>query len=130
MCAANNREIDAEQIAILQRLRRLTNVLDTAFRIPGTRWRIGLDAIIGLVPGAGDLVTSALALYIVVQAHRLGVRGGTLARMLANIAIDFVIGSIPVVGDIFDSVWKCNVRNLQLLEDELETRAPGQGRSA
>ena len=76
------------------------------------------------------MVTSALALYIVVEAHRLGVRGGTLARMLANIAIDFVIGSIPVVGDIFDSAWKCNVRNLQLLEDELETRARGQGHSA
>lgn len=127
MNLVRNLDVDAKQIATLRRLRRLANLLDTAFTIPGTRWRIGLDAIIGLVPGVGDLVTSAFALYIVVEAHRLGVRGGTLARMLANVAIDFLIGSIPLLGDIFDTAWKCNVRNLQLLEREMETRIPKSG---
>ena len=129
MHLAKNVEADAKQVTTIRRLRWLTHLLDTAFTIPGTRWRIGLDAIIGLVPGAGDVVTSAFALYIVVEAHRLGVRGGTMARMLGNVAIDFLIGSIPLIGDIFDTAWKCNVRNLQLLEREMETRRPRRGQS-
>ena len=127
MTLAENSEAHAEQCATHRRLRRLTKLLDTAFTIPGTRWRIGLDAIIGLIPGAGDVITTALALYIVVEAYRMGVRGGTLARMLMNVAIDFLIGSIPLVGDIFDTAWKCNLRNLRLLDDKLRTRALKRG---
>ena len=111
--------IDDPKRARLQRLRRLTNLLDNAFLIPGTNWRIGLDPIIGLIPGAGDLVTTALSVYIVVEAHQLGARPGTMARMVLNVAIDFLGGAIPLVGDVFDAAWKCNVRNLSLLEAEI-----------
>lgn len=114
-------EIDAKQKqnTALRRLRRLANLLDSAISIPGTRWRIGLDPLIGLIPGAGDAVAAALSIYIVVEAYRLGVRRPILARMLANVAIDFLVGVIPVLGDVFDAVWKCNARNLQLLEMEI-----------
>jgi hypothetical protein len=111
--------IDDSKRARLQRLRRLTKLLDSAFLIPGTNWRIGLDPIIGLIPGAGDLVTAALSVYIVVEAHQLGARRGTMARMVLNVAIDFLGGAIPLVGDIFDAAWKCNLRNLSLLEKEI-----------
>jgi hypothetical protein len=103
----------------IRRIRRLCYLLDSAFAIPGTNIRVGLDPIIGLIPGAGDVITAILALYIVVLAGRIGVRSSTMARMLANVAIDFLGGSIPIVGDIFDVAWKCNLRNLVLLEREL-----------
>lgn len=103
----------------LRRLRRLATLLDNAYTIPGTRIRIGLDAIIGLVPGLGDVVTALLALYIVIKANQFGVRRRTLALMLINVAIDLFGGAIPILGDIFDIAWKCNARNLRLLEKEM-----------
>jgi hypothetical protein len=112
----------------LRRLRRLVTLLDNSIPIPGTSWRIGLDAIIGLIPGAGDLVTTALAVFIVIEAHRMGVRGVALGRMIANVAIDFLVGAIPLIGDLFDAWWKCNVRNLRVLEAALaRARAVDRG---
>lgn len=105
--------------ARLHRLRKLVNLLDSAFTIPGTNHRFGLDAIVGLIPGAGDLATSVVSLYIVYEAHKLGAPGSAIARMLLNIAIDFLVGAIPILGDIFDTFWKSNVRNLRILERAL-----------
>jgi hypothetical protein len=104
-----------ERGRIERRLRWLAWAMDSAFEVPGTRWRIGWDAIIGLAPGVGDAVTSAVSLYIVYEAARLGVPKWTLARMLANVGIDFVLGSLPLVGDVFDAAWKANQKNLRLM---------------
>jgi hypothetical protein len=96
-------------------------------RIPGTKFGIGLDAIVGaVVPGLGDVVTGAVALSLVAAALRRGVPGVVVARMLLNIGIDVVLGALPVAGDLFDLLWRSNTRNLALLErhqHELEPRA-------
>jgi hypothetical protein len=100
----------------LDRLRRLARVWDAAIRIPGTPFAIGLDPLLGLVPGAGDALGAGVALWIVLQAARLGAPATTLLRMLANVAIDALIGAVPVAGDVFDFAWKANLRNVDLLE--------------
>jgi hypothetical protein len=96
-------------------LRRLEILLDEAFRIPGTGIRFGLDGIIGLVPGVGDVLAGLLSLIIPVAAWIRGVPYVTLARMAANIGIGVLVGSIPIFGDIFDIFWKANRRNYRLL---------------
>jgi hypothetical protein len=103
----------------LQRLRTVGWVLDNSFRIPGTRIRFGIDMIIGLVPGLGDLIAGALSLYIIAESARLGVPRLLLARMGWNVAVDTFVGEIPILGDIFDVAWKANMRNLALLEEHL-----------
>jgi hypothetical protein len=112
----------------VERLRRLAYLLDDRFRIPGTRYRIGLDGLVGLVPGIGDGVTTLVALYIVLEARRLGVPPTKLGRMAINVGIDAVLGAVPLVGDLFDVAWKANRRNLALLLDHLD--AEGQARQA
>ena len=99
-------------------LQRLANLLDQAIPLPGG-FRIGLDGIIGLVPGVGDLVGSALSSFIVLQASRLGASRAVLFHMAGNIALETVLGVVPVVGDLFDFAWKANLRNVQLLERHL-----------
>jgi len=106
----------AERVA---RLDALATLLDTAFLIPGTRIRFGLDALIGLVPGVGDAITTLVSLYIVREARALGVPRWIVARMVANVAIDGVIGAVPVLGDMFDVAWKANRRNMALLQKHL-----------
>jgi hypothetical protein len=96
--------------------RDLARVLDTGFTIPGTGIRFGLDAILGLIPGGGDLAGAALSSVIVLMALRQGVPAAVLWRMVGNVAIDTAIGTVPVLGDIFDFVWKSNSRNAELLE--------------
>jgi len=100
----------------LDRLRTLRRVLDEAFRVPGTRVRFGWDPIIGLIPGAGDLVAALLASAIVVQAHQMGVPRVVQLRMLLNLGIDVALGVVPLVGDVADVFWKATTRNLALLE--------------
>ena len=100
----------------LDRLRGIATVLDDAVRIPGTRIRFGLDALLGLLPGAGDAVTGAVAAYAIVLAARLGAPPVVIARMTMNVLIDVATGTIPVLGDIFDVGWKANRKNVQLLE--------------
>ena len=104
----------------LARLDRLARLLDTAISIPGTKIRFGADAIVGLVPGIGDAVTTGLSAYIVYEAHRLGVPRPLLARMVANVAADGLLGAVPIVGDVFDVMWKANRRNLRLLREHFE----------
>ena len=90
--------------------------MDSAYRVPGTRLRFGLDPIIGLVPGAGDLATSSFSAILLYRAFRLGVPGVVLIRMVLNILVDLLAGAVPVVGDMFDVAWKSNSMNLALLE--------------
>jgi hypothetical protein len=92
----------------------LADLLDSRWRIPGTPWRFGVDAIAGLVPGAGDLVAGLAGLYILSAAARAGVPRSVLTRMIGNIAVDTVVGSIPILGGIFDLFFKSNQRNLSL----------------
>jgi hypothetical protein len=90
-------------------------LLDNSIPIPGTGRRIGLDAVVGLVPGLGDVLSGGLGLLVVVRGAQLGVPGVVLARMLANVAVDFAIGSIPLIGDAFDLWFKANQRNVGLI---------------
>jgi len=101
-------------------LESLANVLDNSIPIPGTGMRIGLDAIIGLIPGIGDVAGGALSGYIVVQAARLGTPVPVLLRMLLNLLVEVIFGAIPVLGDVFDAGYKANVRNLELLHRSLD----------
>lgn len=103
-------------------LQRLADWLDTRFAIPGTNWRFGLDSIIGLVPGIGDLATTALGAYIIVRARELGAARHVQVRMAANLAVDALVGAIPLVGDIFDFAYRSNVKNVRLLLNHLEQR--------
>jgi hypothetical protein len=100
----------------IRRARALARILDTAVGIPGTPLRIGVDAILGVIPGAGDVAGAALAGYIVLTAAKKGMPAPVLWRMVANVAIDTAIGSIPVLGDLFDVAYKANIKNVQLLE--------------
>ncbi len=103
----------------LERLRTLARLLDSAFQIPGTQYRFGIDALIGLVPGIGDAISAVFSMFIVFQAARLGASRATLTRMMGNVALDTIVGEIPLLGDLFDAGWKSNNRNLALLENHL-----------
>jgi hypothetical protein len=104
----------------LDRMRRVGWLLDNSIPVPGTRFRLGIDQIIGLVPGIGDLVGGALSLYIIVEAYRLGVPRSLLARMGWNVAVDTLVGEVPVLGDLFDIGFKANIRNLALLDGHFQ----------
>lgn len=108
-----------ERTAALARLRGLSRLLDSSFRIPLINYRIGLDPILGLIPGVGDAITLLPAGYIIFEAYRLGTPSGTLVRMLANVGLETLVGTVPLVGDIFDATFKANTRNLALLEHYL-----------
>ena len=100
----------------LETVRGLVRVLDTAVRIPGTGIRFGLDALIGLVPGIGDMAGAALSGLVVLAALRARVPAAVLVQMLVNVGIDMAIGAVPLAGDLFDFAWRANSRNLALLE--------------
>ncbi|MDB5392259.1 MAG: hypothetical protein JWM11_7905 [Planctomycetaceae bacterium] len=99
----------------LAELELLARWMDSVFRIPGTELRFGFDAILGLIPGLGDTATSLVSLYILQEARKRGVSRLTMVRMGANIVVDYVLGSIPFFGDIFDVYWKANLMNVELL---------------
>jgi hypothetical protein len=122
------RELGPEEEIALQRVARLAYWLDDRFRIPGTRRRIGVDGLLGLIPGIGDTATALVASYIVLEAARLGAPKTLLARMIANVGVDYVVGLVPLVGDLADLGWKANRRNARMLRDHLIARpvdAPG-----
>jgi hypothetical protein len=106
--------------ARIARMDTLATLLDTALVIPGTGVRFGLDALIGLVPGIGDAITTAMSLFIVHEAYQLGAPGHVIARMLGNVALDGMVGAVPLVGDAFDVMWRSNRRNMRLLREWLE----------
>jgi hypothetical protein len=103
----------------LARARTLTRLLDSVARVPGTSFRYGLDPLLGIIPGLGDVTGAALSGYLVLLASRLGAPGRVIVRMLGNVVVDTVVGMMPVLGDLFDASWKANTRNLALLERHL-----------
>jgi len=107
----------------LERLRWLGELLDNSIPVPGTNFRFGLDTIIGLVPGVGDLVGGALSAYIILEAARLGVPRALLVRMGYNVLVDVAVGTVPVLGDLFDAGYKANLRNLALVQSHVEKPA-------
>lgn len=113
----------------VERARLLARALDSAVRIPGTNVRFGLDALLGLVPGLGDVTGAAMGSYLVLLGSRMGVPKPVLARMVMNVALDTLAGVVPVVGDLFDVAWKANTRNMALLERYIEKPA-ATGRSS
>ena len=100
----------------LELLRRVARMLDSALPVPGTSFRFGLDPILGLIPGLGDLVSPLFTLGMLFQARDLGVPRVVQLRMIFNVAIDVLTGVVPLIGDLFDFAWKANNRNLALLE--------------
>lgn len=108
--------MNESHIRTLAALRKWSVLLDSAFRVPGTNVTFGLDPILGLIPGLGDLTSPVFAAWLLVHAVRMRIPRVIQVRMLINAAIDVVIGLIPVLGDLFDFGWKANVRNLALLE--------------
>ena len=118
--------------AAVERLERIARLLDAQFAIPGTRFRFGLDPLLGLLPGFGDGAMALASLWIVYEAHRLGVSRAVLGRMLGNVALDAVIGVVPIVGDLFDASYRANLRNVALLRRSLrgERGRPRRGEPA
>ncbi|HEY9878210.1 MAG TPA: DUF4112 domain-containing protein [Leptolyngbyaceae cyanobacterium] len=108
----------------LNRIRRISRLMDTAIGLPGTKFRIGLDPILGLVPGAGDLISTGVSAYILYLAARYRLPGNLLRQMIFNVALESLVGTVPLVGDFFDAAFKSNVRNLALLEQHLQAAAP------
>ena len=113
--AAKNRE------KTLRSLRSLSHILDNALPIPGTSYRIGIDPLLGLFPAAGDYLSAALSAYIVIKAAQIGASSATLSRMAFNIILDTLVGTVPMIGDLFDAGWKANTKNLTLLENHLNS---------
>lgn len=107
---------DPASEAALERARGAATLLDSAVELPVIHYSIGLDPILGILPVAGDTVATALSLYVVFEAMRAGVPLRTVAVMLSLVGIDYVCGSVPVFGTLFDAVWKANVWNVRLLE--------------
>jgi hypothetical protein len=106
-----------------KRIYALARLLDDRFRLPGTNLRFGFDSLIGLIPGVGDVATSAVSLYLIHEARRLGVPKWMLLRMLAHTGIDFALGAVPLVGDLFDFGYKSNLKNARLLDEHLRDRS-------
>ena len=106
----------------LDRLDRLADLLDTRWRIPLLNVRFGLDAVLGLIPGAGDFAALLPTAFMIREGHRMGASRGTLGRMTANAALDFVFGSVPVLGSVWDIWFKANRRNMALLRAEIAGR--------
>jgi len=104
----------------LKQLNYLAKLMDAQFRVPGTNFRFGLDGIIGLIPGAGDLSTFAVSGYMLWIMANNGASGSVLARMTFNILIDAIVGAIPILGDLFDVAFKANMRNMRLMQQHYE----------
>lgn len=106
----------------IDRLEKLVGLMDDRFTIPGTTIRFGLDPLLGLLPGAGDLVAAAVAVYMIGRARSLGVPKRGLVRMAVNVAIDALLGSVPLVGDLFDVTFRANRRNMDVIRRHVAGR--------
>jgi Domain of unknown function (DUF4112) len=111
--------------SVRKRLEALEMMLERSFHILGTRIPFGLDAIVGLVPVLGDIVTAALGAYMIWEARNLGMSKWQLTRMAANLGIDTAIGAIPLLGDMFDFMWRSNSKNLRIIKKHLDKHHPG-----
>src|SRR3954451_18376990 len=112
----------ASQADSVARVAAVAKFLDGAFVIPGTNRRFGMDAVIGLIPGIGDLLSALLASYIIWEARQLGLPRWKIARMVANVAFDTALGAIPLAGDVFDVFFKANQRNVRIIQDHVGRR--------
>lgn len=118
-----------KQLTDHHKSKKFAEILDSRFTIPGTDIRIGIDPVLGLASGIGDVIGALFSVYFMLYATRLGARPSVLLRMFVNIMADMIIGSIPILGDLFDVVWKANLRNVRLLEqfknnpERLETQS-------
>jgi hypothetical protein len=124
--ATNELVRDEKREAAVRRVDALAHLLDDSIPVPGTGMRFGLDAVIGLVPGFGDVAGALLSSWIVLEGARLGAGIPVILRMLLNVAVEAVVGAIPFIGDLFDAGWKANVRNIRLLHRAID--APGATR--
>ena len=112
-----------QQLQNLKRIRKIANLLDAAIGIPGTKFHIGLDPILGLLPGGGDLVGAAISGYLIYLAARFGLEKAEIGKMIGNVALETLLGTVPLVGDLFDAYFKANLRNLEILETHIEKSA-------
>lgn len=117
---SNSRGASLSHAERLKRLERLARFMDAAIAIPGTRISLGADAVVGLVPGAGDLIAKIASAYILYEAHQMGVPKHKLLRMGGNVLVDLVFGAVPVAGDVFDVFWRANLRNMKIVRDHVE----------
>lgn len=118
--AHNHSYGDFPRRAALERLDWIANLMDSAVVIPGTQIRVGLDALIGIVPGIGDTVTTMISLWMVKEAHNLGAPKHIIMRMVGNVALDGLVGAVPLLGDAFDVMFRANRRNIKLLRDHFD----------
>lgn len=112
----------------IEKLDRLSTILDARYRLPGTSIRFGWDFLLGLIPGVGDVATLAPSVYLIYKANALGARKRTIGRMAVNTGLDFTVGAIPIVGDLFDLAFKANNRNFALLRNDLAKRPHNSGK--
>ena len=113
-----------DPVSIRKRIEAMEHLLERSLVVPGTKYPIGLDTIIGFVPVLGDIVTAAMAAYIVWEAKNLGLPRWKLWRMMGNVAIDSAIGAVPIVGDAFDVVYRSNTKNLRIVKKHLDKHHP------
>jgi hypothetical protein len=116
--------IGRDPASVRQRLEAMEMLLERAFTVPGTNYRVGLDAVVGLVPVLGDLITTAMGAWLVWEARNLGMSKFHLLRMGGNVAVDTLIGAVPVIGDAFDFVFRSNTRNIKILKRWLDKHHP------
>ena len=116
------------QAEVEESLEQLSRWMDGLFRVPGTSWRFGLDAIVGLVPGVGDTLTTLVSFYVLAAGVRYRVPKVTLLRMAANVGVDYLLGAVPFLGDLFDFAWKSNQKNVELLRQRA-TVSPAEART-
>lgn len=114
----------SDPASVRRRIEALEMLLERSLTIPGTKHAVGLDAIVGLVPVAGDLVAAALGMYLVWEARNLGMSKFQLARMMSNVGVDTLLGSVPLAGDLFDFMFRSNSRNLRIVRKHLDKHHP------
>ena len=121
---AQNLPIGRDPASVRRRVEAMEALLERAFVVPGTNYRVGVDAVVGLIPVLGDLVTTAMGAWMVWEARNLGMSKFQLARMAANVGIDTAVGAIPLVGDLFDFAFRSNSKNLRIIKRYLDKHHP------
>ena len=113
-----------DPVSVRRRVEAMERVLERSFTLPGTNQQFGLDALVGLVPVAGDVISAAMGLYLVWEAHNLGMPKWQLARMTANVGFDSLLGVVPLAGDLLDFFYRSNSRNLKIIRKHLDKHHP------
>jgi hypothetical protein len=119
--------VGRDPASVRRRVEAMEALLERAFTVPGTNYRVGLDAVVGLVPVLGDVITTAMGAWIVWEGRNLGMSKFHLARMAGNVGVDTLIGAIPLVGDLFDLAFRSNTRNVKILKRWLDKHHPETG---